>query len=198
MASQDVASLIRQISDADPATRERAAAEIFRQGSDIAGGVLQTWLADSDLAQQFALRAGAPLITVGVAVSPNRFEQIRSANGSPPLADVPTDQDANEFELEFEGGIRLDILTSRDPGGVGAIARYLQKFGAGIQQVEVDVRDVDRATEALQKRFGIQPLYRSTRDGANGTRVNFFLVSTPEGGKVLIEFVEVSRPAAGA
>ena len=52
------------------------------------------------------------------------------------LADVPPDQDALEFEIEFPTGVRLDILTTREPAGAGAIARFLQKFGEGIQQVE--------------------------------------------------------------
>ena len=43
----------------------------------------------------------------------------------------------------------LDILTTKSPGGTGAIASFLEKFGEGIQQVETDVTDVDRATETL-------------------------------------------------
>lgn len=129
-------------------------------------------------------------VVVGIAVWPENFERIRAAHQSPPLAQVPPDQDAVEFELEFEGDVRLDILTSRDPKGSGAIARYLQKFGEGIQQIEIDVADVDRVTQILQARFGVRPVYPATRPGANGTRVNFFLVSVPAGGNVLIELVE--------
>ena len=46
--------------------------------------------------------------------------------------------------------VHLDILTTKAPGGNGAIARFLEKFGEGIQQVELDVTDVDRATEILR------------------------------------------------
>ena len=56
------------------------------------------------------------------------------------------------------------------------------------------MNDVDRATEILRSRFAVQPIYPSTRPGANGTRVNFFLVCAC-GGKVLIELVET--PIAG-
>jgi hypothetical protein len=52
------------------------------------------------------------------------------------------------------------------------------------------VKDVGRATEILRERFGQQPIYPQTRAGADGTRVNFFLVAAPEGKKVLIELVE--------
>jgi hypothetical protein len=84
----------------------------------------------------------------------------------------------------------LDILTTNAPGGNGAIARFLSKFGEGIQQVEIDVTDADRATEFLRTRFNLEPIYPATRSGANGTRVNFFLVNAPNSQKVLIELVE--------
>ena len=140
-----------------------------------------------------------PRLTVGIAVLPETFEKIRAANGFPPLADVPPDQDALEFELEFTGRFipppRLDILTTKAPGGGGAIARFLEKFGEGIQQVEIDVTDVDRATEILRTRFQIEPIYPATRPGANGTRVNFFLVTAWNGKKVLVELVEQPKTA---
>jgi len=72
----------------------------------------------------------------------------------------------------------------------GAIARFLDKFGEGIQQVEIDVTDVDRATEILRARFKLDPIYPATRSGANGTRVNFFLVTISNAKKVLVELVE--------
>jgi hypothetical protein len=102
---------------------------------------------------------------------------------------VPDDQDADEFELEFLDGIRLDILTTKSENAGGAIDRFLQKFGEGIQQIELETRDVDRATEILRTRFGITPIYAQTRAGADDTRINFFLVPAQRG-KVLIELVE--------
>jgi methylmalonyl-CoA/ethylmalonyl-CoA epimerase len=134
-----------------------------------------------------------PPLVLGIAVQPETFEKIRAANGSPRLSDVPPDQDAKEFELHFGEKGDLDILTTREPGGSGAIARYLEKFGEGIQQIELNVTDVDRATEVLRARFGLTPIYPATRPGADGTRVNFFLVSAASGKKWLIELVE---PAA--
>ena len=139
-------------------------------------------------------RTGNALLTVGIAVKPENFEKIRARLGQPRLADVPPDQDALEFELEFAHGVRLDILTTRDPAGDGAIARFLGRFGEGIQQVECDVRDISRATHLLRTLFAIEPLYPETRAGADNTRVNFFLVPLPEGRKILIELVEVPAP----
>ena len=129
-------------------------------------------------------------MTVGLAVQRETFAKIRAANGVSRLADVPSDQDAEEFELHFDGGNSLDILTSRAPGGDGAIARYLGKFGEGVQQVEFRCLNVDRATEILKEKFGVSAVYPETRAGADGTRVNFFLVKLPETGKILIELYE--------
>lgn len=152
---------------------------------------ISEWLVDPEIRACFLLDAsGFPRATVGIAVQNDTFARIRSANGVPPLADVPPDIDAIEFELEFADGVRLDILTTRNPHGDGAIARFLEKRGEGIQQVELDVRSADQATVLLQTRFGLTPIYPAARSGADSSRVNFFLVSGQGGGKALIELVE--------
>lgn len=137
-----------------------------------------------------------PAVVAGLAVNPVNFERIRAASGAPRMANVPPDQDAKEFELHIDiaKGRRanIDILTTREPGGAGAIARFLQKFGEGIQQIEIYVRDVERATQILRSRFGLSPIYPNTRAGADGTRVNFFLAQAANGKKVLIELVEAT------
>jgi hypothetical protein len=189
----EISKFIRGLTEAGSSRRASAAAEIFRQGRDLAESAARVWFADAELAGCFSLDAsGFPDATVGVAVEPATFESIRSANGSPHLAEVPPDQDATEFELHFPGAIHLDILSTRQPGGPGAISRHLQKFGESIQQVELLAKDVDRATEILRSRFAIAPIYPGTRPGADGTRVNFFLVPTSNGKKVLVELVELS------
>jgi hypothetical protein len=193
--SGELSALIGELGDANQSIREQAAAELFRRGREIARPVVESWLVEAELASRFVLDDSSwPVMTVGVAVSASNFERIRAANGFPRLASVPPDQDAQECELHFSKGVRLDILTSKDPGGSGAIARYLQKFGEGIQQIEFLTRDIDRATEILRSRFSVQPIYSATRPGADGTRVNFFLVALPEKGKILIELVEPAAP----
>ena len=168
--------------------RERAAAEIYAAGRASAEHATEAWRSNAELS---ALLLGQePAATVGVAVQRETFSKIRAAHSISRLAEVPSDQDAEEFELQFSNGISLDILTSRAPGGEGAIARFLGKFGEGVQQVEFRCSDVDRATEILKEKFGVAAVYPETRPGADGTRVNFFLVSVPGGGKVLIELYE--------
>jgi len=188
---------IAGLASPDAAARAAAAQGLYRAGRALGDAAfdhsLAGWREDAEFAP---LLEGSP--TVGIAVRPETFPRIRAAHGSPRLAEVPAEQDAQEFELHFPGGARLDILTTRAPGAAGAIARFLKKFGEGIQQVEYGVRDVDRATELLRTRFGQQLIYPQTRPGADGTRVNFLLASTAEGGKVLIELVEARTAGKGS
>lgn len=203
----NIPEYIAQLSDADAGVRLRAATDIFDWGVRLCDPVLAKWTVDAELAdlllrvEDGAAAAGAGdrsspgrlhAATVGIAVQPASFESIRAANGVPALARVPPDQDAMEFELEFSGHVRIDVLTTHTPGGGGAIARYLVKFGEGIQQVEFDARNVDAASVVLRERLGVEPVYPDTRAGANGTRVNFFLVAGGDGRKILIELVEKS------
>ena len=195
--------IIGRLADSDPAERAWAATRLFNAGQSRVLDSLHAWSQDDEF-RQLMVRQGTEnatpaipnsvVLTVGIAVLPETFEKIRAANGAPPLADAPSDQDVLEFELEYSESdlphIRLDILTTKAPGGNGAIARFLGKFGEGIQQVELDVTNVDRATEILRTRFQLPPVYPATRPGANGTRVNFFLVPAQHNQKVLLELVE--------
>ena len=187
--SSPLAQSIADLSSVDESKRLAAASDIYRVGRAIAGSAVSEWWADGELSA--LLHGPNPAITVGIAVQRDTFGHIRVANGTPRLADVPPDQDAEEFELHFAGGIALDILTTREPGGSGAIAKYLAKSRDGIQQVEFRCCNVDRATQILKDKFGVAPVYPATRHGADGTRVNFFLVTSPDGGKVLIELYEL-------
>ena len=202
-----LAESIQGLASLDPTKRVEAAGHLSTSGNIKTLNWLDLWRTDADLLSLFVQEHFVPLgakdvwyprITTGIAVMPETFEKIRAANGSPPLADAPSDQDVVEFELHFTGQARpaiyLDVLTTKEPDGDGAIARYLKKFGEGIQQLEIDVTDVDRATQILRTRFQLEPIYPTTRPGANGTRVNFFLVNTWNNQKVLVELVEHPYP----
>jgi methylmalonyl-CoA/ethylmalonyl-CoA epimerase len=186
--SETLRHAIENMSSHDSEARVAAATEIHREGRGLADHAVYPWWAEQELAN--LLGAPNPFVTVGLAVQPARFQQIREAAGLPRLAEVPPDQDAREFEMHLPGGLSIDILTSREPDGSGAIAKFLQKFGEGIQQVEFRCEDVDRATEILRGKFGLTPVYPQTRPGADGTRVNFYLLSAPGASKVLVELYE--------
>jgi hypothetical protein len=178
---------IAGLSSEDPEARRNAAAQIVEAGRERAQRAAGRWWQNAE----FARLCRRERATVGLAVLPPTFAAIREANGWPRLAEVPPDQDAHEFELHFEGGISLDVLTSREPAGPGAIARFLAKHGEGVQQVEFPAADVDRAARILRDEFEVRPVYPEKRKGADGTMVNFFLVAAPRGGKVLIELYEL-------
>jgi hypothetical protein len=190
--SSALPAAIAMLSSADPGERAAGARDVYRAGRALADEASREWRNDAEFAALLESPASAtsPDVTVGLAVNPLTFEAIRDANSSPPLADVPPDQDAREFELHFDANVALDILTTREPRGQGAIARYLSKFGEGIQQVEYRCHNVDAATALLKRKFAVEPIYPQTRPGADNTRINFFLTRTPDGTKVLIELYE--------
>ena len=190
--SSHLQAAIELLTSSDPTARMEAAAEIYRQGCAAAEQAVREWLENAELGA--LLLTPKAVVTVGLAVKRETFSRIRVTHGTPRLSEVPPDQDAEEFELQLDDGVSLDILTSREPGGNGAIAKYLAKHGEGIQQVEYQCLDVDRAAGLLREQFRKSPVYPEARAGANGTRVNFFLVAIADGSKVLIELYETPRP----
>ena len=188
-----ITSAITNLSAAEKSTRMAAASEIYGQGRGLADRAVSRWWGDAELAE--LLFCSRPNVTVGVAVHRETFARIREANGQPALAIVPQEQDAEEFELRFANGVELDVLTSREAAGHGAIARFLTKFGEGVQQVEFRCLDVNRAMAIVRERFGFAPIYSEARAGANGSKVNFVLVPVAgkgaETAKVLIELYEL-------
>jgi hypothetical protein len=195
MMAHAMSPAITNLSVAEKSTRVAAASEIYRHGRGLADRAASRWWEDVELAE--LLLSPKPIVTVGLAVDRETFARIRAANGQPGLAVVPQEQDAEEFELHFADGVELDVLTSREPGGQGAIARFLAKFGEGVQQVEFRCLDVNRAMAIVRERFGVAPIYPEARAGANGSKVNFVLVPVPgmgaENTKVLIELYELPK-----
>ncbi len=201
MHAAGIAQWIQDLAASDARLKSESGMRLYLAGVSLCTPLLSRWVSDPEF-RELTLpgkpadaphgRFGPSAIVVGIAVHPETFQKIRAANNSPRLAQVPADQDAQEFELHLDASIEFDILTTSQPEGPGAISRFLQKFGEGIQQIEIYVRDVDRATEILRTRFALEPLYPSTRAGADGTRVNFFLAAAPDAKKVLIEFVEAA------
>jgi len=100
----------------------------------------RAWLKDAEFVSFVGTE---PKVTVGLAVPRELFSRIREANGSPRLAEVPPDQDAEEFELHFPG-LYFDVLTSKAPEGNGAIARYLSKFVSGDTASRVSLQQCRR------------------------------------------------------
>jgi len=113
--SSPLGTAITNLSSAESSVRLAAAEEVYRLGRATGGSAVSAWWGESELS---ALLLGPnPVITVGLAVQRDTFGRIRVANETPRLAQVPPDQDAEEFELHFGKEVSLDILTTREPGG---------------------------------------------------------------------------------
>ena len=181
----DITQQLEDLGGPDPGRRAAAAALLYRAGCERAADVFAEWRKDPEFD---VLVTGRPI--VGVAVPPDLFVRIRQETGMPDLAEVPADQSTAEFEMN-RGEIRLDILTPVD--GEGPIQKFLDRFGPGIQQVELPVAKVEQAGHILSARFGLAAVYPEPRAGADGTRVNFYLVNAPAAGKLLIELFEAKR-----
>ena len=195
MTINAISSAISNLSAAEKSARGAAASANYRQGRAPADRAVVHWFEDAELAE--LLLSPKPIVTVGLAVHPETFARIRAANGLTELADVPAEHDAQEFELHFGDDVELDVLTSKKPAGHGAIARFLARFGEGVQQVEFRCSDVNRAISILRERFSVSPIYPEARPGANGSYVNFLLVAVPDAAaanaKVLIELYELPK-----
>lgn len=71
-----------------------------------------------------------------------------------------------------------------------AIARFLDRSGAGIQQLAYRVADLDAVSAVLRER-GLRLLYDAPRRGTADSRINF--VHPKDTGGVLLELVEPAR-----
>lgn len=106
-------------------------------------------------------------------------------------------------EINEEQGVREAMLAVRGaPAGSTqlqvmaplnddcTIAKFIDKRGAGIQQLACRVSDIDAMCEQLHA-MGVRLLYDTPRRGTSNSRINF--VHPKDAGGVLLELVE---PAA--
>jgi methylmalonyl-CoA/ethylmalonyl-CoA epimerase len=106
-------------------------------------------------------------------------------------------------EINEEQGVREAMLHAQGDGGTGtaiqllaplrpdsAIGKFLDKSGAGLQQLAYRVSDVDAAADALRGK-GLRLLYEQAKRGTSNSRVNF--VHPKDAGGVLIELVEPAQ-----
>ena len=82
-------------------------------------------------------------------------------------------------------GSCVQILAPLTPEST--IAKFLDRSGAGLQQVAYRVEDVDTVCATLRER-GVRLLYPEPKRGTAGSRINF--VHPKDAGGVLVELVE--------
>ena len=103
-------------------------------------------------------------------------------------------------ETNIDQGVREAMLAAEGaPAGSTAIqllaplndestiAKFIDKRGAGIQQVAYRVDDIEAASAAIRAK-GLRLLYAEPRHGTANSRVNF--VHPKDAGGVLVELVE--------
>ena len=100
-------------------------------------------------------------------------------------------------EINEEQGVREAMLSVGDSGSSiqllaplsedSPIAKFLDRHGAGIQQIAYRVRDIDAVSATLRER-GAELLYDEPRRGTANSRINF--IHPRSAGGVLIELVQ--------
>jgi methylmalonyl-CoA/ethylmalonyl-CoA epimerase len=96
------------------------------------------------------------------------------------------DQGVREAMLAVgESGSCIQLLAPLTPEST--IAKFLDRFGQGVQQLAYRVTDLDEASVALRE-AGLRLLYDQPRRGTANSRVNF--VHPKDAGGVLVELVE--------
>lgn len=101
--------------------------------------------------------------------------------------EVVTDQGVRTYFYPI-AGVKLELLESVTPDG--PIARYLEKRGAGIQHLAVEVDDIEAAI-AEMKAKGLRMLDETPRKGVENSRIAFVHPKDTHG--VLLELVELPK-----
>ena len=152
---------------------------------------------NTDLDTDAAVRPGLPgLFTridhVGIAV-PDLDEAIAFYRDNFGVLSVHEEvneqQGVREAMLAVgDGSTQIQLLAPLTPQST--IAKFLDRNGAGIQQLAYTVADIDAACDSLRER-GLRLLYDEPRHGTSQSRVNF--IHPKDAGGVLIELVERAR-----
>jgi len=84
-----------------------------------------------------------------------------------------------------DSGSCIQLLAPLDESST--IAKFLERFGPGLQQLAYRVTDIEQVSAILRGR-GLRLLYDAPRRGTNDSRINF--VHPKDAGGVLVELVE--------
>lgn len=104
--------------------------------------------------------------------------------------EVNVDQGVREAMLSVgDGTTRIQLLAPLTPQS--AIAKFLDRNGAGIQQLAYTVDDVEETSSELRAK-GMRLLYEAARRGTAGSLINF--VHPKDAGGVLVELVQPAAP----
>ncbi|KQU70676.1 methylmalonyl-CoA epimerase [Phycicoccus sp. Root563] len=100
--------------------------------------------------------------------------------------EVNEEQGVREAMMAVGGsGSHIQLLAPLTPEST--IAKFLDRFGPGVQQVAYRVEDVEAVSAVLRER-GLRLLYDEPRRGTSNSRVNF--IHPKDAGGVLVELVQ--------
>ena len=103
--------------------------------------------------------------------------------------EVNEEQGVREAMLAVgDGATRIQLLAPLS--AESTIAKFLDRFGQGVQQVAYTVDDLDAVSATLRER-GLRLLYDEPRRGTSDSRVNFVHPKDARG--ILVELVEPAR-----
>jgi methylmalonyl-CoA/ethylmalonyl-CoA epimerase len=83
------------------------------------------------------------------------------------------------------GESKIELLESTDPDG--AIAKFIEKYGEGVQHIAFNVDNIEETLQALKEK-GIRLIDEKPRKGAGGAKIAF--IHPKETSGVLIEICE--------
>ncbi len=103
--------------------------------------------------------------------------------------EINEDQGIREAMLAVRGGsadcAQIQLMAPLDDSST--IAKFIDKRGAGIQQMAYRVSDLDALSEELRSQ-GVRLIYDAPRRGTANSRINF--IHPKDAGGVLVELVE--------
>jgi methylmalonyl-CoA/ethylmalonyl-CoA epimerase len=103
--------------------------------------------------------------------------------------EVNEDQGVREAMVAVgDSGSCIQLLAPLRPDST--IAKYLDKWGPGLQQIAYRVADVQQVADTLRSR-GVRLLYDEPRKGTAGALINF--IHPKDAGGVLVELVQPAR-----
>ncbi|MBI5116609.1 methylmalonyl-CoA epimerase [Candidatus Poribacteria bacterium] len=122
---------------------------------------------------------------VGIAVSnlDNALKLYRDTLG----LKVEHTEDFQGMKIAFipVGDTEIELLQPTDPNG--ALAKFLEKKGEGVQHVALRVDDVSKSLEDLKAK-GLSVIDEKPREGAGGAKIAFFHPKSTMG--VLLEICQ--------
>ncbi|MFC1521414.1 hypothetical protein ACFL6Y_03295 [Elusimicrobiota bacterium] len=185
-----LSSWLNDLGAQDANLRENALVAIYDHALNQARDTISSLQADPAMS---GLLTGSMI--AAVAVSPGRFLELKTAWDVRECAKMPAALKGKISEFTIYAPKKpLDILTTefKGTGEPDAISKFLSNRGEGIQHIELYVTDVEKASQCISliSALNASQIHPAPIDGADNTKINFFLCRPKNSNKILIELVQ--------